>query len=147
MYATSTFSLMLKGPIPGSGHGYHRGGNRICLSSQRSVRLTRLKSQTDVLSHQPFERPEPLANNHISICSPTSARNELCAWSWAPEKSAWTDCHGRGHCTWSFNLEMIALELILVAPAILTAMVEVDRLQTLPAELGLALGTCRESAR
>jgi len=141
---------MLKGLIsgrliPGSGHGYHRGSNRICLFSQRSVRLTGLKSQTDVLAHQPFERPEPLVIKKIFMLCPGSFRHELCAWSWGPDNSALTACHGRGHCTWSFTLEMSALEPILVAPAVLTAMV--DRLQTLPAELGLALGTCRKSAR
>jgi hypothetical protein len=143
MYATSTFSLMLKDLILGSGYGYHGGSNRICLSSQRSVLLTKLNSQTDVLSHRPFERPEPLAVNHVYILCPGSYRDELCAWSWGPDKS-WVACHGRRHTKWNFILELVGLELIPVAPAVLTAMV--DWLQTLPAELGLALGTCRKSA-
>jgi hypothetical protein len=37
----------------------------------------------------------------------------------------------------------MVLKLVVVTPAVLTA--AVDRMQTLPAELGLALGTCRTS--
>lgn len=65
---------------------------------------------------------------------------------WSPTTSSGGVCSeskGSVHLTWIFSLERIVSKLIVVTPAVLTA--AVDRMQTLPAELGLALGTCRTS--
>ena len=60
-----------------------------------------------------------------------------CGWgqlAWSPNKSTWAACHGLSHLGWHLFTELIAA-------AIPTAVV--DQMQTVPAELGPALGTCR----
>jgi hypothetical protein len=65
---------------------------------------------------------------------------------WSPTISSggvYSESKGSVHLTCIFSLERMVLKLIVVTPAVLTA--AVDRMQTLPAELGQALGTCRTS--